>query len=79
VKECLAGYEARLKPVIERKQAAGRRVADWIVPPRQRRIIARNAVLRLAGLPGLSWLLRPVLTSGTKSVVERTGGVANTW
>jgi 2-polyprenyl-6-methoxyphenol hydroxylase-like FAD-dependent oxidoreductase len=78
VKECLAGYEARLKPVIERKQAAGRRFADWVVPPSQRRIAARNAVLRLAGLPGLSWLLRPVLTSGTESVVERSGRAANT-
>jgi 2-polyprenyl-6-methoxyphenol hydroxylase-like FAD-dependent oxidoreductase len=72
VKKCLADYEARLKPIIESKQAAGRRTAYWIVPPSQRRIAARNGVLRLGGLPGLSWLLRPVLTSGTESVVERT-------
>lgn len=72
VEVCLAGYAARLKPMIERKQAAGRRTADWLVPPSQRRIAVRNVALRLAGLPGLSWLLRPVLTSGTESVVERT-------
>lgn len=72
VEECLAEYEALLKPIIERKQEAGRRTAYWFVPPSQRGIAVRNAVLRLGGLPGLSWLLRPVLTSGTESVVERT-------
>jgi 2-polyprenyl-6-methoxyphenol hydroxylase-like FAD-dependent oxidoreductase len=77
VPERLAGYEARLRPVIERKQAAGRRTADWLVPPSQWRITARKAILRLAGLPGLSWLLRPVLASGTESVVQRTGGAAS--
>lgn len=72
IEESLAEYEALLKPMIERKQAAGRRTANWIVPLSQRRIAARNVALRLAGLPGLSWLLRPVLTSGTESVVEHT-------
>jgi 2-polyprenyl-6-methoxyphenol hydroxylase-like FAD-dependent oxidoreductase len=76
VRKCLAAYEARLKPTIEQKQAAGRRTADWFVPPSRRRIAARNSALRLAGLPGLSWLLRPVLRSGTESVVERTGETA---
>ncbi len=71
VEKSLAEYEARLRPMIKRKQATGRRTADWIVPPSQRWITARNLILRLAGLPGLSWLLRPVLTSGTESVVER--------
>lgn len=77
VKKCLADYEALLKPMIRRKQAAGRRTADWLVPPSQRRIAARNAVLRLAGFPGLSWLLRPVLASGTESVIERTDEAAS--
>ena len=72
VEECLAEYEGLLKPIIGRKQAAGRRTAYWFVPPSQRGIAVRNAALRLGGLPGLSWLLRPVLTSGTESVVERT-------
>jgi 2-polyprenyl-6-methoxyphenol hydroxylase-like FAD-dependent oxidoreductase len=69
----LARYEAWVKPAIERKQLAGRRTADWIVPSSRWRIAARNMALRLAGLPGLSWLLRPVLASGTESVVERAG------
>ncbi len=72
VQQRLAGYEARLKPLIKSKQAAGRRTADWIVPPSRWRIAARNVVLRLASLPGFSWLVRPVLTSGTESVVEPT-------
>jgi 2-polyprenyl-6-methoxyphenol hydroxylase-like FAD-dependent oxidoreductase len=67
----LAQYEAFLKPAIERKQAIGRRTADWIVPSSQWRIAARNTALRLAALPGLSWLLRPVLVAGSESVVER--------
>ena len=78
VKECLTEYEAHLKPIIARKQAAGRRTAYWFVPPSQRAIAARNALLRLGGLPGLSWLLRPVLTSGTESVVEHTSEAAHT-
>jgi 2-polyprenyl-6-methoxyphenol hydroxylase-like FAD-dependent oxidoreductase len=78
VQKCLAAYEGRLKPLIRRKQAAGRRTVDWLVPPNHRRIAARNAALRLAGLPGLSWLLRPVLRSGTESVVERIGETAST-
>ena len=78
VEECLAEYEALLKPIIARKQAAGRRTAYWFVPPSQRGIAARNALLRLGGLPGLSWLLRPVLTSGTESVVEHTSEAAHT-
>jgi len=77
VKQCLAAYEARLKPMIEPKQAASRRTADWMVPPSQWRIAARNVGLRLASLLGLSWLVRPVVTSGTESVVERTNEAAS--
>jgi 2-polyprenyl-6-methoxyphenol hydroxylase-like FAD-dependent oxidoreductase len=71
IEERLAHYEARVKPAIERKQLVGRRTANWIAPASHWRIAARNMALRLAGLPGLSWLLRPVLTSGSESVVER--------
>lgn len=65
----LAGYEARIKPAIRRKQAIGRRTASWIVPRHQWHIAARNRLLQLGQLPGLAWLLRPVLAAGSESVV----------
>jgi 2-polyprenyl-6-methoxyphenol hydroxylase-like FAD-dependent oxidoreductase len=70
IEEGLARYENYLRPIAERTQQAGRRTADWIVPPTRLRIAIRNAVLRIAGFPGLSWLLRPALTSGTASLAE---------
>jgi hypothetical protein len=70
IEEGLARYEASLKPIVERTQHAGRRTATWIVPPTRRKIAIRNTVLRIAGFPGLAWLLRPALTSGTSTLVE---------
>jgi 2-polyprenyl-6-methoxyphenol hydroxylase-like FAD-dependent oxidoreductase len=67
----LTRYEARVKPAIQRKQAAGRRTADWLVPATHRRIAIRDGALRLASLPGLSALLRPVLTTPGGSIVPR--------
>lgn len=57
----LARYHARMKPMVERRQAAGRRLAGWVVPPNRRRIAARNIALRTAAHPGFSRLLRPLL------------------
>jgi 2-polyprenyl-6-methoxyphenol hydroxylase-like FAD-dependent oxidoreductase len=73
VATALTRYERRVKPSIERKQAAGRRAADWFVPATQWRIALRDTVLRLAALPGLTGLLRPVLTTPGDSIVPRTG------
>jgi 2-polyprenyl-6-methoxyphenol hydroxylase-like FAD-dependent oxidoreductase len=70
IEERLARYEDYLKPIVERTQQAGRRTADWIVPPTRWRIAVRNTALRIAGFPGLSWLLRPALTSGTARLTE---------
>lgn len=63
-------YERRVKPLIEQKQAAGRRTAKWFVPSSRRRIRVRDAVLRLAGLPVLSGLVTPFLTSPGGSIVH---------
>jgi 2-polyprenyl-6-methoxyphenol hydroxylase-like FAD-dependent oxidoreductase len=59
----LARYQARLKPVIEEKQAAGRRAAKWFVPASRWRLVVRNLALRVASLPRMEWLLRPVLAA----------------
>lgn len=71
VPTALARYESEVKPAVERKQAAGRRTANWLVPRTRWRIAARNQFLQLASLPGLSGLLRPLLTTPAGSVVPR--------
>ena len=67
----LAGYERRVKSTAQRTQAAGRRAADWFVPATSRRIAMRDLALRVAALPGLRGLLRPVLTTSAGSIVPR--------
>jgi 2-polyprenyl-6-methoxyphenol hydroxylase-like FAD-dependent oxidoreductase len=67
----LARYEGRVKPAARRKQAAGRRTAAWVVPNSRWRITARDQLLRLAAVPGLTWMLRPVLTTPAGSIVPR--------
>jgi 2-polyprenyl-6-methoxyphenol hydroxylase-like FAD-dependent oxidoreductase len=71
VPAALDRYEARLRPVARREQAAGRRTAEWFLPSSRRRIIARDVALRAAALPGVRRLLRPLLTPATPSVVPR--------
>jgi 2-polyprenyl-6-methoxyphenol hydroxylase-like FAD-dependent oxidoreductase len=71
VSAALTRYETRVKPAVERKQAAGRRTAAWFVPDSRWRLAARNHVLRLATFPGLTGLLRPVLTTPAGSIVPR--------
>lgn len=70
VEEALARYEARVKPVVARKQAIGRQIANWIVPPSQWRIVLRDEALNLTHWPGFSWILRPLLAGGSESIVR---------
>ena len=72
VEEALFRYEARLKPVVERKQRYGRRTAKWLVPPDRWTIFLRDRVLNLAGMPAFYGLLRPVLAGGKESIVQRS-------
>jgi 2-polyprenyl-6-methoxyphenol hydroxylase-like FAD-dependent oxidoreductase len=71
VSTALTRYQSRVKPAVERKQAAGRRTAAWLVPNSRWRIAARNQILHLATLPGLTAVLRPVLTTPAGSIVPR--------
>ncbi len=64
VDAALARYEARVRPVVERAQDSGRRNARWVVPSGRVRILARDAVLKLSGLPGLAGLLKPIVSRG---------------
>jgi hypothetical protein len=54
---------------------AGRRTADWLVPSTATRLMARNAILRLASRPGLARLLRPVVDAAHEDVLS--SGVEN--
>jgi len=70
VEEALARYEDRVTPAIARKQAIGRKTADWIVPSSQWRIILRDKTLNLSHMRGFSWILRPLLAAGSESIVR---------
>jgi 2-polyprenyl-6-methoxyphenol hydroxylase-like FAD-dependent oxidoreductase len=54
----LSRYERRLKPSIERKQAAGRRIAGWFVPESNLRLALRNLSLRVSVWPPVSAVFR---------------------
>jgi 2-polyprenyl-6-methoxyphenol hydroxylase-like FAD-dependent oxidoreductase len=68
IEQILQRYESRLKPAIEAKQRAGRRMAGWFVPATRWRIAMRDLLLRASVRPGMSWLLAGSI-SGT-SIVE---------
>lgn len=54
----LGRYEQRMKPVIEKKQEAGRRLARWFVPENRWRQIIGDLFTRMAGWPVVWRLLR---------------------
>ena len=75
VKAALERYEHRVRPPLIHMRRAGRRTADWLVPSTPTRLMARNAMLRLASRPGLARLLRPVVDAAREDVL--TYGVEN--
>ncbi|WP_043410346.1 FAD-dependent monooxygenase [Archangium violaceum] len=58
VPAALARYEQRLKPAIEHKQAAGRRIAGWFVPESRLRLALRDLGLRMSLWPVASSVFR---------------------
>jgi 2-polyprenyl-6-methoxyphenol hydroxylase-like FAD-dependent oxidoreductase len=75
VKAALERYEHRVRPPLIHMRRAGRRTADWLVPSTPTRLMARNALLRLASRPGLARLLRPVVEAAREDLL--TYGVEN--
>ncbi len=71
VPSALTAYQGRLLAEVRKKQESGRKTARWIVPQTKWDITLRNLTLRAATMPGLSWILKPYLVSGTESVIER--------
>jgi 2-polyprenyl-6-methoxyphenol hydroxylase-like FAD-dependent oxidoreductase len=70
IEEALGRYEARVKPVVRRKQMSGRRTAEWLFPTTQWRLAVRNLAVGLGTMPGMRWLLRPVFAAGKESLVH---------
>jgi 2-polyprenyl-6-methoxyphenol hydroxylase-like FAD-dependent oxidoreductase len=67
----LAQFEAALAPEVRRQQAAGRRMADWFVPPTALHNWARDAFLNLVRVPALAGLLGWFFAPSLKSVLRR--------
>jgi 2-polyprenyl-6-methoxyphenol hydroxylase-like FAD-dependent oxidoreductase len=65
VSDALVRYQARMLPVIRRKQAAGRRTAEWFLPPSRTRLLARHLALRLMRAPGIGRRIGSALVGGT--------------
>jgi len=70
VEDALVRYEKQVRPVVERKQAAGRRTAEWLFPTKPLPLALRNLVFRLGQLPGLRFVLRPVFAVGKESLAD---------
>jgi 2-polyprenyl-6-methoxyphenol hydroxylase-like FAD-dependent oxidoreductase len=54
----LARYEGKLKPPVQTRQKAGRRLARWFVPEDHTRLVVRDAVMRMTTSSLASLLLR---------------------
>jgi 2-polyprenyl-6-methoxyphenol hydroxylase-like FAD-dependent oxidoreductase len=70
VAEALIRYERQVRPVVERKQAAGRRTAEWLFPTKPLPLALRNFAFRLGQLRGLRFLLRPLFAVGKESLAD---------
>jgi 2-polyprenyl-6-methoxyphenol hydroxylase-like FAD-dependent oxidoreductase len=62
-------YEKRLLPLVRDKQRAGRQTARWLVPAHQWQLDVRAAAFAALRLPGVPWLMRPLVKSMRASVV----------
>ena len=58
VSVALDRYERRVKPVVERRQRAGRRLAPWFVPAGPFRLTIRNAITHTSTWPIVASVIR---------------------
>jgi 2-polyprenyl-6-methoxyphenol hydroxylase-like FAD-dependent oxidoreductase len=66
----MARFEAEMKPEVLKKQAAGRRTANWMVPPTGFHNVTRDVFLNATRLPGLSWMLAKFFAPSLKSIMK---------
>ena len=69
VAAALSGYERRLRPVVDNKQRAGRRLAKWFVPDSIFRIELRDLLLRTSTWPIVSKLVGRGVGGGTDNTL----------
>ncbi len=60
----LAAYETAWRPVIVRKQAAGRRGANWFLPLNRLQLSLRRPLMRAARLPMVTRLVATAVAGG---------------
>jgi 2-polyprenyl-6-methoxyphenol hydroxylase-like FAD-dependent oxidoreductase len=63
IEAALARYEERMRPHIEKKQRAGRKMARWFVPETRFSIALRDFAMRISPWPVASWLVRRQLSA----------------
>lgn len=66
VPDALAAFDARLRPPVLEKQRAGRRTANWFVPPTAAHLAVRDVVLNVVNSPLLVGLLGRFFSFGSK-------------
>ncbi|MFB9959803.1 FAD-dependent oxidoreductase [Agromyces bracchium] len=65
IEAALGEVERRWRPVVEEKQAAGRRAANTFLPPDRFRLLLRRWVLRASSLPVVDALVMRSIAGGT--------------
>lgn len=69
IPEALIGYQRRMQPTIRQVQAFGRRFIQWMAPSSRRRIVMRDWMLRVAGLPLIDRLFLNSLSPGGHNLI----------
>lgn len=73
VEDALTRYEQAWKPVVQAKQEAGRRSAQWFLPASRARLWLRRASLTLAALPGWDKIIGASLVGKTPQSLTELG------
>lgn len=71
VEEALARYQARMRPPVTRTQEFGRRFTEWMAPSSRWRIILRDWMFRLTGLPFVRTRILASVLPPTGNVLDR--------
>lgn len=71
VEMALARYQARMQPPVTRTQEFGRRFTEWMAPSTRWRIVARDWMFRLAGLPFVRKRMLDSVLPPTGNVLDR--------
>jgi hypothetical protein len=68
----LTNYERKLRPAVQKKQAAGRSMAKWFVPASNTRIAIRDTFMRLTTAGFYSGSVRIVRVASSASILANT-------